>query len=191
MSRGTAGTVSRSRRGFTLMEVVIAIALFAWVAVQILVTVRQGTRTVIEADENFVAVQLAESKLAELEEKYSRAVNRDGVEASMAEEEGTFEGDYVSYTWHASFQQTTLEFTSELLGGVLQDFGIDEEVAKAQMEQNALLITNLNKNIKAHFGELAVTIKWKSPFGEKSMRVVTHITPDDPKIEISTQADGS
>jgi general secretion pathway protein I len=90
----------RDRRGFTLLEVMVAVAILAIALVAILKANVQSLDTLVETRERTTVALLAASKMAEVE-----AV---GV-ANWSEFQGDFGEDYPDFTWRVETAPTEVE----------------------------------------------------------------------------------
>jgi general secretion pathway protein I len=90
----------RSRAGFTLLEVLVAVAILAIAMVAILKANVQNLDRLTESRDSTTASLLAASKLAEIEAA--------GV-ANWGESQGDFGEDYPDYTWQVETSSTEVE----------------------------------------------------------------------------------
>ncbi len=179
----------QSKNGFTLLEILIATTIFALSIFALVQTRSNSLRNMVESETLHEAVQLAASKTAEMEIKFQKALNKGGVTGSIGEESGSFPAPFEKYSWKASFKESTVQFTPGTVTKFLMDMGLEKETAEAQVEQQALILTNLNQAIKKNIGELTVIVTWEQ-FGRKmQMPVVTHLLPAKPLVSIMTAAE--
>ena len=171
--------------GFTLVEVLIAMLIFALSIFAITQSRTTSLRNTIESQRMFEAIQLAESKMNELQMKYQLKIDKDGLEASLGTEEGKFEAPFDRYAWKAELKETGLKFTRDLMSKFLTDMGVDPKQAEEQAEQQRLILANLNKMLKENFAELQFSVVWKEYNKSYSVPLVTHIVPTKPKIELT------
>jgi type II secretion system protein I len=179
----------KNKKGFTLLEVLLATAIFAFAILAIVSAQTSSRNNIGKSQKIFQAVQLAQSKMVELELKYQASIDKNGVEHSFATEEGVFEAPNQDFSWKAEFKESSLKLSADELTQVLKGLGLDEDMIAAQLEQQKLVFTNLNKAIKENFGELVVTILWKSYGAQERFPLVTHLIPSKPKIQLTMDAD--
>jgi type II secretory pathway pseudopilin PulG len=177
-----------TRSGFTLIEVLLAFILFIVIATVFAISKSDSERNVRQNMRRDIAIRLLQTKMSELEMKLQNLVDKDGIETSYTEEKGTFEEPNVDYTWSMKFHAPTIKFTAKTLTKFLTDLGMDKDDAAVQIEQQKLLITNLNKNVVANFGELEVEVSWEY-IGKQKLSLLSHIIPKAPKIDLTTTAE--
>lgn len=95
-------TLSPRRRadGFTLLEVMVAMAILAVALTAVLGSQSQSVSLASEAKFSTTAALLAQAKIAELEAKKP---------GDIASESGDFEPDYPGYTWRVSVNTVLLD----------------------------------------------------------------------------------
>jgi Tfp pilus assembly protein PilE len=179
---------TQSNRGFTLIEILLAFLLFVVIYSVFAQTKGGSEQNVRQNSRRDTALRLLQTKMAEVEMKIQNQVDRNGVETSFTEDSGKFEDPYSLYSWKSVFQKASVEFGSEALMKFLTSLGMDKDEALAQVEQQKLLITNLNKNVIANFGELRVEVSWDY-LGVQKLYLVTHVIPKKPKISLTTTAE--
>ena len=173
-------------RGFTLVEILIAMLIFALSIFAITQSRTTSLRNTVESQRMFEAVQLAEAKMNELQMKYQTQVDKKGLEANFGKENGKFDEPFDRYSWEVELKETSLKFTRSLMEKFLTDLGVEKDEADAQAESQRLVLANLNKMIKENFGELHFAVTWKEYNKSYSVPLVTHIVPAKPKIELTT-----
>ena len=135
-----------------------------------------------------IAIRLLQSKMTDLEMKLQTTIDKNGVEPSYVEEAGKFDEPYQDYSWAMKFHAPTIKFTAKLLTKFLVDLGMDKDEALAQIEQQKLLITNLNKNVETNFGELEIEVNWEY-IGKQKLTLLNHLIPKNPKVSLTTTTD--
>ncbi|MBS1984756.1 MAG: prepilin-type N-terminal cleavage/methylation domain-containing protein [Bdellovibrionales bacterium] len=172
--------------GFTLIEILAAILIFGLSIFAVTQARTTSLRNVVESQRMFEATQLAQSKMAELELKYQKQLDKDGVAATIGNDGGTFDEPNSRFSWKAEVKESTIKFTREIIAGFMKSLGADEEVADKKADELKLVLANLNKTFKNNFVELHVDIQWKE-FGKNyTLPLVTHLVPAKPKIELTT-----
>ena len=172
--------------GFTLIEVLISIVIFALSIFAITQSRTTSLRNTLESDRMFEAVQLAESKMNEMQMKYQAMIDKGGLEGNFATEEGKFEAPHDRYAWKLEFKESSIKFTRAVMEKFLNSLGVEKDEADDQADQQRLVLANLNKMVKDNFAELHVAVTW-TEFGKKySVPMVTHLVPTKPKIELTT-----
>ena len=92
--------VKADTNGFTLLEVMVAVAILAIAMVAVLKANVQSLEALAESRDITTATLLAASKLSEVEA---------GGEASLSEFSGDFGEDFPGYTWQLESQPTEVE----------------------------------------------------------------------------------
>jgi len=179
---------SANTAGFTLIEVLLAFLLFVTIFSVFAQTKGGSEQSVRQNLRRDVAVRLLQTKMTETEIKIQNIIDKNGVPTSYNEESGTFEDPYIDYQWTYKFSQPSIKFTAETLIKFLTNMGMDKDEAMAQVESQKLVMTNLNKNIEANFGELLVEVKWDY-LGQQKMSLLTHLVPKKAKVTLTTTAE--
>ena len=181
-----------AKRGFTLLEVMIALAILAAALLTVSEIVGGSLRNHVRARQLEVATLLARGKMVELESEYERKGFRDFDEGEV----GTFEEEgHPEVRWSADVVKPEVELSAErilqmLTGG---EGGLEELLAAAQPQQGqggpetvvpgaaALAqglqaqITRLGEQIKKGVREVRLTVSWKDGKRDESFTIVTHM----------------
>lgn len=174
------------KSGFTILEVLAATVIFG-VAVYAIVDSQRGSmRNMVQSERYFMATNLARLKMSELEIKYQRDLNVNGATASLGEDSGTFDKPYEEYSWKAVRKEGEVDLSPDALVKFMTSLGLAKEEAIAQIEQQKLVLTNMNKMIKENFLELRVEILWDHLGRKYTLPLVTHLIPQQPKIQLTT-----
>ncbi len=181
-------TTWNAQNGFTLLEVLVATVVFVLAVLAIGVSRTNSLRSTREARFLTDAVLLSQSKMAELEIEYQKAIDKSGVESSFGTQTGKFEKPFEDFSWTAELKESSLDFKTETLVQFLSQLGIDPETAQAEVENQGLLIGNLNKALKENYAELRVEVSWMQFGRKKTLPVVTHLLPAKPKITLTLEA---
>ncbi len=182
-------TSNQSKKsGFTLIEVMLAFILFIIIATVFAISKSDSERNVRQNMRRDIAIRLLQSKMTDLEMKLQTTIDKNGVEPSYLEEAGKFDEPYQDYSWTMKFHAPTIKFTAKLLTKFLVELGMDKDEALAQIEQQKLLITNLNKNVEANFGELELEVNWEY-IGKQKLTLLNHLIPKNPKVSLTTTTD--
>ncbi len=152
-SRGLSSTA-----GFTLLEVMIAVAVLS---VSLLALMTSSGNTLItsgRAERILVATNLARAKMSEieLEIEKGRALNEF---PDDKEEEGKFDEPYDDYSWQMIIRK--VDFPAPVTG---EKGGIQDMIAQ-----------NLTKEISNTVREVKLIVKWDELGEEQTLDVVTHI----------------
>jgi Tfp pilus assembly protein PilV len=178
-----------SRAGFTIIEVMAATILFALSIFAIVQSQSGSRRAVSQSERLFSGIMLAQSKMAEQMLKVQAEVDKNGVEASYKEDQGTFEAPHTDFKWKMSFKESEFKLGPEEMSKYMQTMGVEEEEAERQVETQRLMLTNLAKMIKENYGELRVVVEWDHYGSLQTLPLVTHIAPKKPKIQFTTVAE--
>ncbi len=175
---------ARRRKGFTLLEVMVALAILAGALVTISEVVSGALRNHVRARQLEVATLLARGKMAELEDHFESKGFKDFDEG----EEGTFEDDgHTEVRWKYEVRPPSVDLGPDavlaaLTGG--EQSKLDELLPSAEemgpakgvvqaMLQNVL--TGIGETIKKGLREVRLTVSWKDGAIEESFTVVTHL----------------
>ncbi|WP_242339620.1 MULTISPECIES: prepilin-type N-terminal cleavage/methylation domain-containing protein [Anaeromyxobacter] len=181
-----------ARRGFTLLEVMIALAILAAALLTVSEIVGGSLRNHVRARQLEVATLLARGKMVELESEYERKGFRDFDESA----EGTFEdAGHPEVRWSTEVVKPQVELSAErilqmLTGGegALEDLlaaaapqagkGGPKTVgpgAGALAQGLQAPITQLGEQIKKGVREVRLKVAWKDGKRDESFTVVTHM----------------
>jgi prepilin-type N-terminal cleavage/methylation domain-containing protein len=176
------------KHGFTLVEILVALVIFATAILGIVQSRTSALRNARESERVFEATQLAQLKMTEMELKFQKSLDQ-GFNAAMGEETGAFEEPFQDFRWKAVLKEAKLEMTEADLSQMMSKLGFDEDEAQDQIENpaNKLVMGNLNKILKENLAELAVSVSWTQFGQEKKVQMVTHLIPTQPKISLSLQ----
>lgn len=207
---------SRRARGFTLLEVMVAMAILAMSLTAAFEVVGGALQNHLRTRELELATMLARAKLAEVEAKYEEEGFRDFDQS----EEGTFEDEgHPEIRWTAATVKPTLELGAE---GVVKAFtgaegGLESLLAQmggaptagqggassasgpqaaasplaaatTAMLQSALPV--LGEQIKKGVRQLRLTIAWQDGARQESFTVVTHLVVLTPGNTAATSPTG-
>ena len=181
----------RSPRGFTLLEVMVALAILAGGLLLVSEVVGGALRNHARARQLDVATLLARTKMVELQAQYERKGFRDFDE----HEEGTFDDEgHREVSWKVEVRRPALELGPEaalaaLTGGKkLQDLmpppdqapqlGPFQAILTAQIQ---VLLTKVNEQLKKSAREVRLTVSWPGLAGTESFDVVTHLVVTEPE----------
>lgn len=182
-------TIQKNRRGFTLIEILIATVIFALSIIALTQTGITSLRSVIDSEMYFQAVQLAQSKMDEVESEFQIFIDKNGIKKGLSEKsEGKFEEPFEAFSWSATLTESALRINSDLVKKLLLSFGIEEDIVEEQVESQKLVIGNLNQNIRNNYAEVFLKIEWEKYGRKYNLPIVTHIIPSKPKIEFSATA---
>lgn len=182
-----AGARGRRPGGFTLLEVMVALAILAGALLALSDVVAGALRNHVRARDLEVATLLARGKLAALEDHFEAK----GFELSDQSEEGTFEEEgHPEVRWRVEVVQPPGDLGPD---GVLRaltgsEEGLEallppaEEVPEALAPLQAQLaatmqgvLARLGEQLKRGVRELRLTVSWPEGSGEESFTVTTHL----------------
>lgn len=174
--------------GFTLLEVMVAIAILAFALVSISDIVSSSLRSQVLARDLEVATLLARGKMAELTEKYERegfslGGGDDGSfedeghpelhwKAKVVEPPGTLDGKALAdvFLGGAGGLESLLAPKADASG--LQQVNPGAAAATSVIEAK---LNELAATVKQGVRELRLTVSWKEGASEESFTVVTHL----------------
>ncbi len=201
MRRAPPAPVGRGR-GFTLLEVMVALAILSMGLMALSDVTGGALRNHVRAAELDVATLLARAKMAELEERFERTGFRDFDQ----DEDGTFEAEgHAEVRWSLQVIRPRVELGPErilalLTGGAAGDGlegllgqlapkaepGEPQTVMPGTAAMAAGLQAQLNtlgEQIKKGVREVRLTVRWPEGKRESSFTVVTHmvvLAPTEP-----------
>ena len=217
MTRAPKRTRRTRQRGFTLLEVMISLAILSVSLVAILELNSGAIRTHNYAKHLTVATLLARSKMVDIEEALY-------AEEALPEFDKTMEGDFEEegfpkFSWRAEIVKPDLDLDTEALTGlVAKSLGLDPETLGEEGEGlggllgsgpggasdvSSLLggaasgglsgliqgqLTQLVTVLEDSVREVRLTIRWKDITGESELTVVTHIVRLEGQAAPGTEA---
>jgi general secretion pathway protein I len=175
----------RARRGFTLLEVMVALAILAGSLVAISEVVGGALRNHVRARQLDVATLLARAKMVEVEADLEREGFRDFDES----DEGTFEGEgHPEIRWKLDVLRPSVELGPEAVlaalsgGRRLEELLPTPEQAPQLAPFQAVLtatiqtvLTRIGEDLKKGLREVRLTVSWADGRTEESFEVVTHV----------------
>jgi general secretion pathway protein I len=179
-----------ARHGFTLLEVMVALAILAGSLVAISEIVSGALRNHVRARQVDVATLLARGKMTALEVEFERTGFRDLDQS----DEGTFEAEgHPEVRWQVEVRRPRLELGPDavlaaLTGGqTLQDLlpppDAAPQLAPFQAMMSATLqgvLTQVGEQIKKSVREVRLTVSWEDGRAQESFTVVTHLVVTQP-----------
>ena len=185
------------RKGFTLLEVMVALAILAAGLVGISDLVGGAMRSHARAKQLEIATLLARGKMAEIEDHYEEEGFRDFDEA----DEGTFDEEgHPEVAWALEVAKPTVDLGGEaacealLGGGKLSDLlggaAASSEGGPAPGPSPLLAAMEgfvkqqcaaFGETLKQSLREARLTVSWKDGKAEESFRVVTHLVVLQPR----------
>jgi general secretion pathway protein I len=179
-----------ARHGFTLLEVMVALAILAGSLVAISEIVSGALRNHVRARHVDVATLLARGKMTELEVEFERI----GFKDLDQSDEGTFEAQgHPEVRWHLEVRRPRLELGPDavlaaLTGGQkLQDLlppaDAAPQLAPFQAAMSASLqgvLTRVGEQLKKSVREVRLTVSWQDGRAEERFTVVTHLVVTEP-----------
>jgi general secretion pathway protein I len=177
--------VTAARRGFTLLEVMVALAILAASLVVISEVAGGALRNHLRARQLDLATQLARAKLVEVQAEFERKGFRDFDEST----DGSFEQEgHPEVRWKLDVKRPTVGLGPDavlgaLAGGkTLQDLMPPPDQAPQLapyqgMIQASLqaLLTQIGEQLKKAVREVRLTVSWPGGAGTESFDVVTHL----------------
>lgn len=186
---------ARAARGFTLLEVMVSLAILAGALLALSDVVGGALRNHVRAQQLEVATLLARGKLVALEEGFERTGFRDFDET----EEGTFEDEgHPEIRWTAEVVKPEVELSAEKILSMLtgsEDLsallpgasGGEDGVTTLDPRAGMLAglvqtqLTAFGETVKKGVRELRLTVRWPEGETERAFTVVTHLVVLQPK----------
>jgi type II secretion system protein I len=148
-----------NKKGFTLLEIMLALAIFAMAVSAVVGFNARGYVNEARARRLTVAVELARQKMVDAQLDVEKEINK-GAFPEEKTDEGEFERPFEDYRWKMEIRKVELPMPP--LG----------EEANEMMKQ---MMETITKQISESVRELKLTISWKEMERERSFSVVTHI----------------
>lgn len=146
--------------GFTLLEVMMALAIFAMAMTAIVGFQARGYVNEAKARHMTVAVELARLKMTDYQLDIEKEIGKGSFPEDNTDE-GNFEKPFEDYRWKVELRKVEMP---------LPPLGEGAGDAAKQMMQM------MTKQISDTLREIKLTISWKEMDKEKSFGVTTHIT---------------
>jgi general secretion pathway protein I len=181
---------ARSRAGFTLLEVMVALAILAGALLTISQIVGSSLRNEVRAQRLDVATLLARGKMVALEEQYQRSGFKDFDDAS----DGDFDDEgHPEVKWRLEVVRPHVDLSSQKLletltgstdlASLLPGAGGAKDGGPTTVDPRAALIAPLldaqllqfGETLKKGFREVRLTVLWTDGKREESFTVVTHM----------------
>jgi general secretion pathway protein I len=180
------------RRGFTLLEVMVALAILAASLMAISEVVGGALRNHVRARQLDMATLLARGKMVEVQAAFERKGFRDFDES----EDGTFEAEgHPEIRWKLEVRRPTVDLGPKAVLAALTGGKTLEELLPApdQSPQLALFQANINammqttltligEQLKSSVREVRLTVSWQDGRTVESFDVATHLvvmTPEE------------
>ncbi len=175
-----------TRRGFTLLEVMVALAILAGALMAISDVVTGALRNHVRARDLEVATLLARGKMAELEDRYEQK----GFRPMDESDEGTFEEEgHAEVGWRVEVKVPPVDVGPENVLRILTGSGQglndllpkpDEspQLAPFQAQIGAAfqgMLGRLGEQLKRGVREVKLTVSWPDGTRTESFTVTTHL----------------
>lgn len=150
-----------SNKGFSLLEILIAVGIFASMTVIFLTTVTHFASVNTEDEQLLQTVLLANNKMVELENEIKEDLSR-GKFPDDTSKAGSFESPFEDYTW---------EYTIKKVEIPVIDSGDESAVLASALK-------NIMKSISEAVREVKLVVTWKDPGDEDNVKktdLATHI----------------
>lgn len=157
----------KKEAGFTLLEVLIAMAILVVSLASILAVEGGSIEATIKAKRMNVVAMLAKNQMVESEFK----IQGKKFDEVRKEETGTFEPPYQDYSWKMTVKELKFPQISDLMKNEDANNSNQEQGANPQTELIGRVVTNyLSKAIR----EVTVTIIWKQSGKEQDFALATY-----------------
>ncbi|HEX9242017.1 MAG TPA: prepilin-type N-terminal cleavage/methylation domain-containing protein [Anaeromyxobacter sp.] len=181
----------RRARGFTLLEVMVALAVLAGALLLVSEVVGGALRNHVRARQLGVATLLARGKMVALQAQYERKGFRDFDES----DEGTFEDEgHREIRWKVDVRRPTLELGPEAVLASLTGGKKLEELLPSPKEAPQLApfqailtatlqaqLTKISEQLKKCAREVRLTVSWQDGAVPESFDVVTDLVVTEPE----------
>ncbi len=171
-------SVGRQARGFTLLEVVVALAILAMSLTVFLQTQAASLANAGRSRNLTFATLLARSKMIDIEQQ----LVDEGFTLGTVEDDGDFgEEGHADYKWHSRLSEIELEMGS--LSSLCGALGGDDDAQESSCEA---MVSGLGAPLESLLGEVGhslrlveLTVRWPDGRYEESMSVTTLLTRED------------
>lgn len=175
-----------TKKGFTLLEVMVALGIIAISISSILTSMATGASLPYDSKQRFKAVDLSVMKLHDIE----RLLIKDGFKDEDVEEHGDFEDeDFREYSWIARIKKIEIPDDIAMLSKMFLGGGSDEDATAAEQQKNTKeagmmsmfgsLIQMIKDTFEAAIREVEIEVYWYNGGKEEENRekfvLVTHI----------------
>jgi len=162
--------------GFTLLEVLIASALFALFTSHFSIIQHQSVQSTILAEEFNIALMLAQSKMAEYEmENLTVPFNQ-----LKEEENGTFDKPHDYFQWKTTIKE--IKIPAKAMLAFFSQTSADTTKQPSQVEAMALQIMTdyISKSVR----EITLEVVWSGNSGEEKLSFSTYLIDLDQPISL-------
>jgi general secretion pathway protein I len=180
-----------ARRGFTLLEVMVALAVLAGALLVVSDVVGGALRNNVRARQLGIATTLARGKMVALQAQYERKGFRDFDET----DEGTFEDEgHREFRWKVETRRPNLDLGPEAMLAALTGGKKLEELLPSPKEAPQLApfqalitaglqtqLTSASEKLKKSAREVRLTVSWPEGAATESFDVVTQLVVTDPE----------
>lgn len=147
------------KKGFTLLEIMLALAVFAVAVAGLVGFNARGYVNDAKARQISIATDLARGKMVDYQLEIEKEINKGSFPEEKAED-GGFDRPYDNYRWKAEIRKVELP---------LPPLGENMGEATGQLMQM------MTKQISDAVREIKITISWSEMEKERSFSIVTHI----------------
>jgi len=147
------------KKGFTLLEVMLALAVFAFAITALVGFNARGYVNDARARKLTVAVSLAKTKMAEHQLDLEKEISKGGFPEDKTDE-GVFESPFEEYKWKLEIKKVELPIPP-----------LGEGVGEATKQMMDMITKQISESVR----EVKLTISWTEMDRERSFDVVTHI----------------
>lgn len=153
----------KTNKGFTLLEVMIAITIMVIAFAAILSSQSNSIHLTMKTKELNIAAWLAHNVMVESEHLYEGKP----LEELPKEESETFPAPFNKYKWTREIKEIQLPDLSSLMGGGKEGEGIPEPVR--------ILIQSITKYLSKSIREMVVKVSWERGKGVQNIEITTYM----------------
>lgn len=147
------------KKGFTLLEIMLALAIFAIAAAALVGFHARGYVNDAKARKLTIAAQLARGKMVDFQLGIEKEIGK-GVFPEEKVEEGDFEKPFEDYHWKAEIRKVELPMPP-----------LGEEIGDASKQMMEMITKQISDAVR----EIKLTLSWKEMERERSFSLTTHI----------------
>lgn len=169
----------KNQKGFTFVEVLIAIVILVLASVTAADLVRGSVRAVRDAKEYTVATMLLQKAMAELETK----LETEGIEKGCdKKKDGKFEAPFEKYTW--STFCTEIDFNLSESASKMLDENSDKNSTEQSQENEItkMILNTASEYISKSIRELHVEVNWVQGKTKRKIDATTHFARYDQPV---------